>query len=152
VNHPAEDSRLQEIAEFPEVILMFPPALAPEPPMLVLDPSNQAPGLARRFLAKRFAAWGIADDYVGRLVICELVTNSLQHGEGPIVARVFRDERDGLVVVEAWDSGKGRPEIRPEDHAAESGRGLALMAELVKEWGVRPLNEGGKATWAKLHR
>ncbi|GAA1864521.1 hypothetical protein GCM10009736_34790 [Actinomadura bangladeshensis] len=72
------------------------------------------------------------------------------HGRGQIVVRVFRDERDGLVVVEVWDAGEGRPQARPEDHAATSGRGLLLMAEIVHRWGVRPLNEGGKVTWAKL--
>ncbi|WP_165959314.1 ATP-binding protein [Actinomadura sp. KC345] len=49
-----------------------------------------------------------------------------------------------------WDAGGGRPEIRPENYAAVSGRGLLLMAELVHAWGVRPLNEGGKVVWAKL--
>ncbi|TDC97070.1 ATP-binding protein [Actinomadura sp. 7K507] len=130
---------------------MFPPALAPETPTLVLDPTDQAPRLARRFLSELFAEWGIADDYVGRLVVCELVTNSFRHGEGPIVVRVFRDEHDGRVVVEVQDDGEGRPVIGPENYAATSGRGLALLAELVSGWGVRPLDEGGKATWAKLH-
>ncbi|TDD88878.1 ATP-binding protein [Actinomadura darangshiensis] len=126
-------------------------ALAPEtPPTVVLEPNAQAPSLARRFLAARFAEWGIEDDYVGRLVVCELVTNSYLHGVGQIVVRVFRDERDGRVVVEVWDAGEGRPAIQPEDDGATSGRGLLLMAELVHDWGVRPLNEGGKATWAKL--
>lgn len=129
---------------------MCPTALAPETPTLVLDPNDHAPGLARRFLAARFAEWGIEDDYVGRLVVCELVTNSYRHGEGPIVVRMFRDERDGLVVVEVWDGGEGLPVVRPENYAATSGRGLMLVAELVRAWGVRPLNEGGKVTWAKL--
>lgn len=130
---------------------MFPPALAPETPTLVLDPTEQAPRLARRFLAERFAEWGIDDDHVGRLVVCELVTNSLRHGEGQIIVRVFRDPHDGLVVVEVEDGGEGLPVLRPENYAATSGRGLLLMAELVNGWGVRPLDEGGKATWAKLH-
>ncbi|WP_433465420.1 ATP-binding protein [Spirillospora sp. CA-128828] len=125
-------------------------ALVPEVPTLVLDPTDQAPRLARGFLAERFAEWGIADDYVGRLVVCELVTNAYRHGEGAIVVRVFRDERDGLVVVEVWDGGEGQPMIPPENHAATSGRGLMLMAQLVQAWGVRPLNEGGKVTWVKL--
>ncbi|TDD94352.1 ATP-binding protein [Actinomadura rubrisoli] len=126
-------------------------ALAPEvPPTLVLDPTDQAPGVARAFLAARFREWGIADDYVGRLVVCELVTNAYRYGEGPIVVRVFRDERDGLVVVEVWDGGEGRPVVRPEDHTATRGRGLLFMTQIVQEWGVRPLNEGGKVTWAKL--
>ncbi|NEA24600.1 ATP-binding protein [Actinomadura bangladeshensis] len=125
-------------------------AHAPETPTLVLEPDAEAPRLARRFLAERFAEWGISDDYVGRVVVSELVTNAYLHGKGQIVVRVFRDERDGLVVVEVWDAGEGRPQARPEDHAATSGRGLLLMAEIVHKWGVRPLNEGGKVTWAKL--
>lgn len=125
-------------------------AIAEVPPTLVLNPDDQAPSLARRFLAGLFAEWGIKDDYAGRTVVCELVTNSYLHGEGQIVVRIFRDERDGCPVVEVWDAGEGRPEIQPENYAAESGRGLLLMAELVHDWGVRPLNEGGKIVWAKL--
>ncbi len=82
-------------------------------------------------------------------MVCELVTNSFRHGKGQIVVRIFRDERDGP-VVEVWDAGEGRPEIQVENYAATGGRGLLLMAELVREWGVRPLNEGGKVVWAKL--
>ncbi|XRQ07204.1 ATP-binding protein [Actinomadura welshii] len=125
-------------------------ACVPEVPALVLDATDQAPRLAREFLAARFAEWGIGDDYVGRLVVCELVTNAYRHGKPPIVVRVLRDEHDGLVVVEVWDGGEGRPVIQPDNYAATSGRGLALMAELVGAWGVRPLNEGGKVTWAQL--
>ncbi|NVI88671.1 ATP-binding protein [Actinomadura sp. BRA 177] len=126
--------------------------LAPEaPPTLVLDPNSEAPSLARRFLADLFAEWGIEDDYIGRVVVCELVTNSFQHGEGQIIVRIFRDEHDGRPVIEVWDAGEGKPEIQPENYAAESGRGLLLMTELVHDWGVRPLNEGGKVVWAQLN-
>ncbi|MER6815435.1 ATP-binding protein [Spirillospora sp. NPDC000708] len=124
---------------------------ASEPPTLVLDSTDAAPRLAREFLAKQFADWGIADDYLGRLIVCELVTNAYRHGEGPIVVRLRRDEHDGRPVIEVWDAGEGRPVVRPEDHAAVSGRGLRLVAEFVQDrWGVRPLVEGGKAVWAKL--
>ncbi|TDB97606.1 hypothetical protein [Actinomadura sp. 7K534] len=80
---------------------------APEVPTLALDPTDQAPRLARAFLAERFREWGVADDYVGRLVVCELVTNAYLHGEGPIVVHVFKNEHDGGVVIEVWDAGEG---------------------------------------------
>ncbi|QKG26597.1 ATP-binding protein [Actinomadura verrucosospora] len=127
-------------------------ALVPEVPTLVLDPSDRAPRAARMFLAEWFRAWGIADDHIGRLVVCELVTNAWKHGEGPIVVRLFQDARGGRPVIEVWDAGEGRPVAGAEDLAATSGRGLRLMAELVEEWGVRPLTEGGKVVWAKCGR
>ena len=129
---------------------MSPSAMAPEIPTLVLEATERSPRIARRFVAERFAEWGIADDYIARLVVCELVTNAWQHGEGPIVVRLFLDEPSGQPVVEVWDSGEEWPMIRPENYAATSGRGLLLMAELVQAWGVRPLNDKGKITWAKL--
>ncbi|MGI5206548.1 ATP-binding protein [Spirillospora sp. CA-108201] len=128
---------------------MAPTAVAPEVPTLVLEPSDRAPGLARRFVGAWFRAWEIADDADARVVVSELVTNALLHGEGPIVVRLFRDERDGRPVIEAWDGGPGRPSVQPEDHAATGGRGLHLVSQLTAEWGTRPLLEGGKVTWAK---
>ncbi|MBO2436340.1 ATP-binding protein [Actinomadura nitritigenes] len=123
------------------------------PHTIVLEPNVHAPLLARRFLAACFAEWGIEDDHLGRLVVCELVTNAWRHGEGPIVVRLYLDARDGLPVVEVWDSGAGRPVVRPPDDGAVCGRGLLLVAGFVRGcWGVRPLNEGGKAVWAKLPR
>ncbi|MUN42290.1 ATP-binding protein [Actinomadura litoris] len=129
---------------------MSAPVKAPEIPTLVLESTDRAAGVARGFVADVFAEWGVADDYVGRLVVCELVTNSYLHGEGPIVVRVLRDERDGRLVIEVWDGGEGRPEVVSENLTATSGRGLALVVEMAWTWGVRPLNEGGKIVWVKL--
>ncbi|MGH3587582.1 MAG: ATP-binding protein [Pseudonocardia sp.] len=125
------------------------PAPAPEIPTLLLDPTDRAPALARNFLAAQFRAWGSSDDYVGRLVVCELTTNAYRHGEGPIILRVFRDARADLAVIEVWDQGEGLPVVGSEDFAATAGRGLLLMSQLVHDWGTRPIMEGGKIVWAK---
>lgn len=125
------------------------PAPAPEIPTLVLDSTDRAPALAREFLAAQFREWGSPDDYVGRLVVCELVTNAYQHGAGPIIVRVFRDPHADLAVIEVWDRGEGLPVVGPEDFAAMSGRGLLLLSQLVRAWGTRPITEGGKIVWAK---
>jgi anti-sigma regulatory factor (Ser/Thr protein kinase) len=109
--------------------------------------------LARDFVAKCFCDLGIADDFVVKTVVTELVTNVYKHvGFGQIVIRVFEDERDDSMVVEVWDQGERMPEIREAEDMEESGRGLFMMSLLAREWGVRPLTEGGKIVWAKLDR
>jgi hypothetical protein len=47
---------------------------------------------------------------------------------------------EGLPVVDSEDL---------EDLEATSGRGLLLMSQLVHDWGIRPITEGGKIVWAK---
>ncbi|MGW5415601.1 ATP-binding protein [Actinomadura geliboluensis] len=111
---------------------------APEIPTLLLDPDENAPALARDFLATLFREWGSADDFMARLVVCELVTNAWRHGEGQIILRVFRDVRAHLVVIEVWDQGDGLPVVGPEDFEATSGRGLLLMSRVVD--GASPQN------------
>ncbi|GGV17314.1 hypothetical protein GCM10010182_43010 [Actinomadura cremea] len=126
-------------------------AFAPETPTLVLTPSDRAPAQARRFVSEQFRELGIADDFVGRLVVTELVTNVHKHvGIGFIVVRIVLDEPEQSVRLEVWDEGDALPVVRPENHDATSGRGLPLIIELVRAWGVRPLCETGKIVWCAL--
>ncbi|WP_433464382.1 ATP-binding protein [Spirillospora sp. CA-128828] len=124
--------------------------LAPETPPLILDPTLNAPAMARRFLAERFREWGIEDDSDGRLVVSELVTNALLHGAGQIVVRVYRDESDGIPVIEVWDQGDGAPVVRPESDTQLNGRGLLAVEGIALKWGTRPIAEGGKIVWARV--
>ncbi|GAA4236608.1 hypothetical protein GCM10022254_46680 [Actinomadura meridiana] len=128
-------------------------AQAPEVHTLTLLPTVNAPKAARDFVTKCFCDLGIADDYVGRTVVSELVTNVHKHVKiGQVVVRVFEDEQDGSVVVEVWDSGEKMPVVREVEGSAESGRGLYMMSMLVRDWGVRLTSERGKTIWAKLDR
>lgn len=122
---------------------------AGEVPTLVLEADERAPGVARRFVGEQFQQWGLGDAYTAQLIASELVTNALLHGQGPIVVRVLRDERDGMPVLEVWDGGDGLPVVRPESDTAINGRGLLMVAGLAEEWGTRPLLMKGKITWAK---
>ncbi|MGI5415830.1 ATP-binding protein [Actinomadura luteofluorescens] len=124
-------------------------AQSPEVSTVVLEPTADAPLLARGFLADRFAAWGLTEDYAARVVVSELVTNAYRHGEGFIVVRLFLG-LDGLPVLEVWDAGERRPVVKPQSDVAQSGRGLHIVSEMVETWGVRSLNEGGKVVWARL--
>ncbi|MFD0901496.1 ATP-binding protein [Actinomadura sediminis] len=125
-------------------------AFAAEAATLVLAPSDRAPGHARRFLSDQYRALGIEDDFAGRLVVTELVTNAYKHvGVGHIVVRIFPDEAKTFVCVEVWDEGAAFPIVRPESLDSTCGRGLPLVIELVQEWGVRPLYETGKIVWVR---
>ncbi|MFC4053038.1 ATP-binding protein [Actinomadura syzygii] len=128
---------------------MPPTVVAPGAPTLFLEPFDLAPSLARRFVEVWFREWEISDFTDALVVVSELVTNSLLHGDGTIVVRVVRDGRDGRPVIEVQDDGAGRPEIQPENYAATAGRGLLMVSLLALDWGTRPLPDGGKVTWAK---
>lgn len=117
--------------------------------LLVRGADKQAPAAARRFVGEWFQDHGIDDAYTAQLITSELVTNSILHGEPPIVVRVVVDESDGLPVIEVEDGGDGSPIVQPESDTATGGRGLVLVSVLAKEWGTRPLHSGGKVTWAK---
>ncbi|MFC5750592.1 ATP-binding protein [Actinomadura rugatobispora] len=122
-----------------------------EPPTLVIKACPEAVKEARDFVALVFGGWGV-EDFVARVVVSELATNAIRHGarEGDVVVvRVFRRD-ETHAVIEVWDRGVESPELQPENHTAESGRGLLLMDQLVVRWGVRPLSEGGKVVWAEI--
>lgn len=122
-----------------------------EPATMVIKANAGAVREVREFVGLVFGAWGL-EDHVARMVVSELATNAIVHGsrEGDlVVVRAYRRE-DGFPVVEAWDRSDARPVVRPVNYAAECGRGLLLMEALVRRWGTRPLNEGGKVVWAEI--
>lgn len=83
-----------------------------------------------------------------RVVVSELVTNSVVHGPGsPIRLRVEIDEA-GNVVGEVEDDGEGAVvarEARLLDGAG--GLGLELVDSLTERWGVRA---GSTDVWFEL--
>ena len=72
-----------------------------------------------------------------KLVVSELVTNAVLHGQGTVSVRLKAG--DGLVTGEVSDAGAGfRPgpprTVSPDD--AEGGRGLYLVDQLCPRWSV----------------
>jgi anti-sigma regulatory factor (Ser/Thr protein kinase) len=87
-----------------------------------------------------------------RLLVSELVTNSVQH------AQVSADDSIMLVVsfsdktvrVEVRDSGPGfDPPATPPPNDADAGWGLFLVEQLADAWGV---GEGGTGVWFEIER
>lgn len=70
------------------------------------------------------------------LLVSELVTNAIRHGEGTTVQLIARI-RGGSCRVEVVDAGDGFvPEPRPPDETNAGGRGLALVESIADAWGA----------------
>ncbi len=116
-----------------------------------LDRRGDAPRAARR-RGRDCLRVGAPADLVAdvEVVVSELVTNAVVHGSGPIELRL--ELVDGAVSVGVLDAGRARPRPRGVEADAECGRGLALVAGLTQDWGIRPTPSGGKEVWALLSR
>ena len=120
---------------------------------LTLGREPEAVVRARRLVGSFLA--GGSSDLEGdvKLVVTELVTNALLHGQPPIRLRLSRtDER---VRVEVGDTAPARPLPGRRDAGAMTGRGLALVGGLSRQWGVNPGWNGSgpkaaKTVWAEI--
>ena len=87
-----------------------------------------------------------------RLLVSELVTNSVQHAqvgaEDSIVLALDIDDED--VRVEVRDDGPGfEPPATPPPDDADAGWGLFLVEQLADSWGVA---DDGKGVWFQIAR
>jgi anti-sigma regulatory factor (Ser/Thr protein kinase) len=83
------------------------------------------------------------------LLVSELVTNALRHGEGPMI-RLTLSCRLGALHCEVEDASSARPAVcRGDNEEGESGRGLLLVEHLAARWGSR-LSGRGKTVWFDL--
>lgn len=84
------------------------------------------------------------------LLLSELVTNALRHGEGDIVCRVSMTDRDGSAwCVAVGDGTASVPQPLPEDEGRIGGFGLLLVERIADRWGVAAY-PGGKIVWATV--
>ena len=85
---------------------------------------------AREQARQALCGWGLGEHAeLAGLIVSELATNAIQHGEGPVQVRVSYARGD--LRVEVHDDGAGRPVRRPVTADDESGRGLALLDDLI---------------------
>jgi anti-sigma regulatory factor (Ser/Thr protein kinase) len=108
---------------------------------------------AARAFATRLADLVLPDDRVLHerdvqslaLMVSELVTNAVEHGDGGVVVTIrCPGER---LRVEITDAGSAVPERRYAMPGALSGRGLEIVERLAQGWGWEPLASGGKRVW-----
>ena len=114
-----------------------------------LPATTLAPALARDVVGTALvgAKFDSANAFDAKLVASELVTNALQAGASSIVLSVFAGPA-GLEIAVS-DDVDGAPRQQPPDASATRGRGLAIVASLASDWGVRANADGvGKSVWA----
>ena len=122
---------------------------------VVVTLDARAPGTARNLvvgcLEGQVEAPALAD---ARLLVSELVTNSLRHGGAPIDEVVVSVE-----LMPAWlrvgvqDSGSASViAAQPPDLVRGGGFGLNLVQMLSERWGVERIAGGETQVWAQLAR
>ncbi|GAB2451585.1 hypothetical protein GCM10027073_20600 [Streptomyces chlorus] len=107
-------------------------------------------GMARRLTAARLRYCGLeplVDD--ATLIVSELVTNAIQHGDGAQITFTMT-VRDGFLHLAVHDEMPGRPVARRADDTAERGRGLFLVNCLASAHGGTWGTSGDGTTWCKL--
>ncbi|MDQ1705522.1 MAG: hypothetical protein QOF18_1888 [Frankiaceae bacterium] len=115
---------------------------------LVLGPEPDAVPRARRFVVEALGDEPAATVEAAELIVAELVTNALLHGEPPVTLRLAR--LADRVRVEVEDAGHQVPVLGRRDLDAMTGRGLGMVAAVSGEWGIDPAAAGGKVVWAEL--
>jgi two-component sensor histidine kinase len=81
-----------------------------------------------------------------RVVVSELVTNSVRHGPGNPIRLQVTLEGEGLVRGEVIDEGNGTVAIRSSE-AVSGGFGLRIVDALCERWGVF---RGSTHVWFEL--
>ena len=115
---------------------------------LELEAASDAVPRARQFVRAVLASATDDQRDDAELVVAELVTNAVLHGLPPVRLRV--QHAGDVVRVEVHDTGRQRPVAMRGGVDAMTGRGLALVGSLSREWGVTPTSDGGKVVWAEV--
>ena len=85
---------------------------------------------ARERAREALPSWGLAGHvYLAEIIVSELVTNAMRHGDGPIGVRL--SYAGGDLRVEVHDRGAGRPVRRHTATDDECGHGLELLDGLI---------------------
>jgi len=109
-----------------------------------LPRAPEAAGAARRLVEIHADGLSAAQRDDAGLMVSELVTNALLHGEGAIGIRITSDPQH--LTIEVADDGQGKVAITPVP-SAFGGWGLRIVDELADSWGVRA---GSTHVWFRL--
>ena len=115
-----------------------------------LPPGTEAPALARRALERELPEE--IGERIGatlRLLVSELVTNSIRHGiaEDDDV-RLEVSVRKSAVRVTVRDNGAGFDVTERKPRGADGGFGLFLVEKMASRWGIEA--DGPTCVWFEI--
>ena len=108
----------------------------------------RAPAIARRMVDEFDDVLGPQTADQARLLLSEVVSNAVRHGEGDTVRVLLDAVQGGELRCEVMDEGSGFvPKARDKPSMVEGGWGLHLVETLSRRWGVR---EGSTHVWFEI--
>jgi anti-sigma regulatory factor (Ser/Thr protein kinase) len=106
-----------------------------------------APGQARRAVEALHAHLDERSVEDARLLVSELVSNGVVHGEGEAIRMVLEVDHRGRLRCEVIDGGHGFVPMARSSERETGGWGLEIVEKLSERWGVR---EGSTHVWFEL--
>jgi two-component sensor histidine kinase len=106
---------------------------------------EKAPRISRVLVEELRALFGTRSDDV-KLLVSELVTNSVRHAALSETVRVRVKVADDRIRLEVIDQGAGFSEIP----MSIGGLGLVIVEQLAEDWGVQM--DGNFTVWVELGR
>jgi hypothetical protein len=113
-----------------------------------LDARLTAPRTARLFTVQSLLGWHLTPLVSPAcLVASELVTNAVVHAASAVDFALSR--ANGRMQMTVRDHGAGRPTPRVDEPDGDylGGRGLLLVKQVTRGWGVFPAQDNGKTVW-----
>ncbi|GAA2691229.1 hypothetical protein GCM10010400_65610 [Streptomyces aculeolatus] len=122
-------------------------ALPPDQVVAVQLPvDHSALSDARDLVRRRLTDWGLRElTLPTELIVSELLANAVRHAPGPIGLKLILQS---VLTCEVTDTSHVAPHLRHATSNDEGGRGLFLVAQLARRWGVR-YTPRGKVVWTE---
>jgi hypothetical protein len=117
----------------------------------LLAPTTGASALARQFVTRVCAEWGVPEhEEDAQLIVTELVENTVRHTVS--APRLRLELRRGILTVSVGDDDPRAAVLHERLSAVEAGLGLQMVAQVARVWGCSRSWSGGKVVWAVLTR
>ena len=118
--------------------------------ILSLPVDISAAAIARRAVSEKLVGISLSNDLLADILLAtsELVTNAIEHGQGPYRLRLAQSAT--TIRIEVYDGSPSRPLVKKTTPLEPRSRGLRLVAALASgRWGYAK-ESGGKQVWAEF--